>query len=132
MPIHVDLSPHEISVPTVVRNASPARLYEDAVSREHAGILSSGAIAIRSGAKTGRSPADKHVVQHPKSEKEVWWGSVNHPIDEQTFLRNRQRAIDYLNTRDHIYVCDGFAGWEPASRLKIRVFCARAYHALFM
>lgn len=132
MPVHVDLSPHEISVPIVVRNASPARLYEDAVSREHAGIMSSGAIAIRSGAKTGRSPADKHLVRHPKSEKEVWWGSVNHPIDEQTFLRNRQRAIDYLNTRDQIYVCDGFAGWEPASRLKIRVFCARAYHALFM
>jgi len=132
MPIHVDLSPQEITVPVVVRNASPARLYEDAVTRERAGIVSSGAIAIRSGAKTGRSPKDKHVVRHPDSEQDVWWGAVNHPIDEHTFLLNRQRAIDYLNTRDQIYVFDGFAGWDPASRLKVRVICARAYHALFM
>ncbi|NDC62632.1 MAG: phosphoenolpyruvate carboxykinase (ATP) [Planctomycetia bacterium] len=132
MPVHVDLSAHEISVPVVVRNASPARLYEDAVTREQAGIVSSGAIAIRSGAKTGRSPKDKHVVRHPDSDADVWWGAVNHPIDDQAFLLNRQRAIDYLNTRDQIYVCDGFAGWDPSCRLRIRVLCARAYHALYM
>lgn len=59
-------------------------------------------------------------------------GAVNHPIDDHTFLLNRQRAVDYLNTRDRIYVCDGFAGWDPSSRVKIRVICARAYHALYM
>ena len=132
MPVHVDLSAHEITVPVVVRNAPPGRLYEDAVSREQAGIVSSGAIAIRSGAKTGRSPADKHVVYRPESEADVWWGAVNHPIDEHTFLLNRQRAIDYLNTRDQIYVCDGYAGWDPATRVKVRVLCGRAYHALYM
>jgi phosphoenolpyruvate carboxykinase (ATP) len=132
MSIHVDLSAHEITVPVVIRNAPPGRLYEDAVSREHAGIVSSGAIAIRSGAKTGRSPADKHVVRRPESEADVWWGPVNHPIDEHTFLLNRQRAIDYLNTRDQIYVVDGFAGWNPACRVKVRVLCSRAYHALYM
>jgi len=57
---------------------------------------------------------------------------VNHPISEHTFLLNRQRAIDYLNTRDQIYVCDGFAGWDSACRVKVRVICSRAYHALFM
>lgn len=132
MPIHVDLSPQEITVPVVVRNASPARLYEDALTREQAGVVSSGAIAIRSGAKTGRSPKDKHIVRHEDSEKDVWWGSTNHPIDEHTFLLNRQRAIDYLNTRDQIYVFDGFAGWDSNHQIKVRVICARAYHALFM
>ena len=132
MPVHVDLSAHEIVVPVVIRNAPPARLYEDAVARDAAGIVSSGAIAIRSGAKTGRSPKDKHVVHHPDSERDIWWGPVNHPIDEHTFLLNRQRAIDYLNTRDRIYVCDGYAGWDPSCRIKVRVLCARAYHALYM
>ncbi|MGA0038282.1 MAG: phosphoenolpyruvate carboxykinase (ATP) [Pirellulales bacterium] len=132
MPVHVDLSPHEIHVPVVVRNAPPGRLYEDAVSRERAAIVASGAIAIRSGAKTGRSPKDKHVVRHAESEHDVWWGPVNHPIEEHTFLLNRQRAIDYLNTRDQVYVVDGYAGWDPACRIKVRVICARAYHALFM
>ncbi|KAF9516688.1 hypothetical protein BS47DRAFT_1390524 [Hydnum rufescens UP504] len=45
---------------------------------------------------------------------------------------NRERAIDYLNTRDNVYVFDGFAGWDPKYRIKVRVVCARAYHALFM
>jgi len=30
-----------------------------------------------------------------------------------TFEINRERAIDYLNTRDNVYVFDGFAGVGP-------------------
>lgn len=30
--------------------------------------------------------------------------------DLDTFEINRERAIDYLNTRDNIYVFDGYAG----------------------
>jgi len=54
-----------------------------------------------------------------------------HP-DEHTFEINRERAIDYLNTRENVYVFDGFAGWHPKYRIKVRIICARAYHALFM
>jgi len=53
-----------------------------------------------------------------------------HIVD--TFEINRERAIDYLNTRELVYVFDGFAGWDPKYRIKVRVVCARAYHALFM
>lgn len=45
---------------------------------------------------------------------------------------NKVRAVDYLNSKDIIYVIDGFAGWDPRFRLKVRVICSRAYHALFM
>jgi phosphoenolpyruvate carboxykinase (ATP) len=48
------------------------------------------------------------------------------------WLINRERAIDYLNTRSRIYVFDGYAGWDPRYRIKVRVVCARAYHCLFM
>lgn len=27
---------------------------------------------------------------------------------------------------------DGYAGWDPLYRIKVRVFCTRVYHALFM
>lgn len=53
-------------------------------------------------------------------------------MDEHTFEINRERAIDYLNTRELVYVFDGYAGWDPRYRIKVRVVCARAYHALFM
>lgn len=53
-------------------------------------------------------------------------------IVQQVWDINRERAIDYLNTLQRIYVVDGYAGWDERYRIKVRVVCARAYHALFM
>ena len=59
-------------------------------------------------------------------------GDVNIGIDEDTFLIVRERAIDYLNICDQLYITDGFAGWDPKYRIKVRVVASRPYHALFM
>ena len=53
-------------------------------------------------------------------------------MEELSFRINLERAKDYLNTRERLYVVDGFAGWDPAYRIKIRIVCSRPYHALFM
>src|SRR5699024_1752084 len=53
-------------------------------------------------------------------------------LPESSFNVARQQAVNYLNTRDRIYVVDGYAGWDPRYRIRIRVVCERAYHALFM
>ena len=86
-----------------------------------------------SGEKTGRSPKDKRVVEHPDSKDDVWWGSVNVPIDEGTFETNLERAIDYLNSRKRLYVVDAFAGWDPKYRAKgardLHAAVSRAVHA---
>jgi len=132
MPSEINLSVYGLSVQKVLRNPSPAQLYEDAVIREKSAIASSGALINNSGEKTGRSPKDKRIVEHPDSSENIWWGAVNIKLKEEVFLANRQRAIDYLNTRDQIYVIDGFAGWDPKYRIKVRIICERAYHALFM
>ncbi len=128
----LDLNVHGIAVGEVLRNPPPAMLYEHAVSRDGAIIVASGALRSSSGAKTGRSPKDKRIVQNAASESNVDWGAINIPIDEPTFRRNRQRACDYLELRSPLYVIDGYAGWNPQCRLKVRVICARPYHALFM
>ncbi|KAF8313083.1 phosphoenolpyruvate carboxykinase [ATP] [Clavulina sp. PMI_390] len=114
------------------RNAPVAQLYEDAILNEGAVIGADGALINFSGAKTGRSPRDKRIVYEETSKDDIWWGPVNIKMDEHTFEINRERAIDYLNTRQMVYVVDGYAGWGPEYRIKIRVVCARAYHALFM
>ena len=40
--------------------------------------------------------------------------------------------MDYLNTRERIFVVDAYAGWDERYRIKVRVIASRAYHALFM
>ena len=127
------LRQHGIFVRDICRNLSPGGLYEEAIRHEPGTSISdTGCLIAYSGEKTGRSPKDKRVVRHLDSESSVWWGPVNFPLDESTFCINRERAIDYLNTCPRIYCVDAFAGWDPAQRLRVRVICARPYHALFM
>ena len=133
MAIPFSLQAHGITVSEVFRNLSPSSLYEEAIRHEPGTSISdTGCLIAYSGNKTGRSPKDKRVVRHQDSENNVWWGPVNFPLDEMTFSINRERAIDYLNTRTKIYCIDAFAGWDPDTRIKVRIICARPYHALFM
>lgn len=124
---------HGLNVDEVYHNLPPSALYEHAIRYDKdVQIAENGALVAYSGKKTGRSPKDKRIVRSFNSQDEVWWGPVNIPCDENTFAINRQRAIDYLNTRERLYCFDGFAGWDPANRIKVRVICSRPYHALFM
>jgi len=127
------LEAHGITVSHIQRNASPAVLYEAALQKEKGtAIAASGALVAMSGEKTGRSPGDKRIVDEESSSGDIWWGDVNIKLDAHTFQINRERAIDYLNTRDTLFCVDAYAGWDPKYRIKVRIICARAYHALFM
>ncbi|MFK7949441.1 MAG: phosphoenolpyruvate carboxykinase (ATP) [Saprospiraceae bacterium] len=128
-----DLKQYGIDVTTIQRNSSRARLYEIALRTEKGTAISDvGALMVYSGEKTGRSPKDKRVIRNPESENNIDWGDINIPLDEHTFMVNRERAIDYLNTLEQLFVVDAFAGWDAKYRLKVRIICTRAYHALFM
>ena len=59
-------------------------------------------------------------------------GSPNIEMDEHTFMVNRERAVDYLNSLDKVFVNDQFLNWDPENRIKVRIVSARAYHSLFM
>jgi phosphoenolpyruvate carboxykinase (ATP) len=133
MPDNFDLSSNGITVQDIVRNASPSKLYELALSHEKGtAITNTGAMVAMSGEKTGRSPRDKRIVDEPGSTDDIWWGDVNIKLDNHTFNISRERAIDYLNTRQRLFCVDAFAGWDGKYQIKVRIICARAYHALFM
>ena len=129
----MDLTKQGITASRILRNASPATLYKEALlGEEGTSIADNGAIIAMSGEKTGRCPKDKRVVGNGESTSDVWWGKVNIKFPEQSFVANRKIAIDFLNSCDRLFVVDGFAGWEKESRIKVRIICSRAYHALFM
>lgn len=128
-----NLNQYGIADRIIIRNACPAQLYKLALLYEKESAISDkGALMLESGKKTGRSPKDKRIIERPESMNDIWWGNVNIKMDEHTFDINRQRAIDYLNTRTRVYVVDGYGGWDKKYQIKVRVICTRPYHALFM
>ncbi len=128
-----NLHQYKIEVEKIHRNSSVPSLYEIALRTEKGTAISdTGALLVYSGEKTGRSPKDKRIVRQSPSDTNIDWGSVNIEMDEHVFMINKERACDYLNTREQLFVVDAFAGWDPKYRLKVRIICTRAYHALFM
>jgi len=127
----------DLDVEEIFYNSAPGILYQEAIENEvGSAIVSSGALATLSGKKTGRSPLDKRVVDEPSSSEHMWWGKVNVKLSDKSFMTNRERAVDYLNTQKKLYIVDGFAGWGAGwgkkYRVPIRIITSRAYHALFM
>lgn len=129
------MTPH-----TIYHNLSTAELYEMSMINNKPTdlktlrnyITSTGALAAYSGVKTGRSPKDKRIVQDESTEKDIWWGSVNIPISQKSYKMLESRSLDYLSSRPRLYVVDGYAGWDPKFRIRVRVVTCRTYHALFM
>ena len=71
-------------------------------------------------------------MNDPVREREIGWGEINKRMPSSSFQILEDLAINYFNTRTKLYVVDGYAGWDQDYRIKIRVVCTRAYHALFM
>lgn len=108
---------------------SPA-LVEHVIRRGEGVLAHFGSLVVRTGEHTGRSANDKLIVRQPDSEGRIWWGKVNHPIDEVHFEAVYRDLMNYLPGRE-LYVQDTAAGADPAYRLPIRVISEFAWHSLF-
>ncbi len=114
----------------VHRNLAPAALAEAAVRRGEGQLAANGALVVRTGRRTGRSPQDRYIVAEPAMEKEVWWGPVNRPLPVESFAALLDRARAYLQGRE-LFLFDGWAGADPRYRLRVRVIAEKAWHGLF-
>src|SRR5262245_38218936 len=83
-------------VGTVHANLRPPRLVEMALARGEGMLADNGALVVRTGAKTGRSPDDKYVVRTADTDKDVWWGNVNRPVSPAVFDALLARAVEHL------------------------------------
>src|SRR5256884_7731780 len=112
------------------RNLSPAALYEEAVGRDVAAIVSTGALTADTGRHPGRSPKDKFFVREPTSQDAVWWHPGNQPIASAKFDQLLARMEQYAASHE-VYTQDVFACADPRFRLRVRVITELAWHSLF-
>ena len=111
-------------------NLGTAALYEEAIRRGEGMVAETGPLVCNTSPYTGRSPNDKFLVREPSTEPDVWWGSVNRPIEAAAFDALYDETMARLDGRT-LYVQDCFVGADPDYRLPIRVITERAWHSLF-
>jgi phosphoenolpyruvate carboxykinase (ATP) len=114
----------------LLANLSTAELYEYAIRNGEGVVAAAGPLVVRTGKHTGRSPQDKFIVREPATEAAVWWGDVNHPIDEAHYDRLRDRVLAHLADK-RLYVQDCFIGAHPAHRRSLRVYTETAWASIF-
>ncbi|NLG65909.1 MAG: phosphoenolpyruvate carboxykinase (ATP) [Actinobacteria bacterium] len=115
----------------VHRNLPPAELIARSLARGEGILAANGALVVKTGDPTGRSPDDRAIVMESPADNQVWWDSAaNSPCHPDLFERLLNKARGYLHDRD-LYVFDGFAGAERTYRLPVRVIADATWHALF-
>ena len=105
-------------------------LIEAAIQRGEGRLGLGGAFLVSTGAHTGRSPKDKHVVRTPSVENTIWWEN-NREMTPEAFDRLHADMLAHMKGKDY-FVQDLFGGADPALRLDVRVVTELAWHGLFI
>jgi phosphoenolpyruvate carboxykinase (ATP) len=80
-----------------------------------------GALVIRTGAFTGRTPKDRYIVKDEITAASVHWNDFNQPIDPAYFHRIFTAVTGWLNKKPELFVRDCYVCADPRHRLNIRV-----------
>lgn len=111
-------------------NLSTPLLIEHALARGEGILSDTGALVVKTGACTGRSPNDKFIVETPDAKDKVFWGKTNQPMKPDVFDQIYNRVLAYLQERD-LFVLDGIACADPNEQLPIRLVSELAWHSIF-
>ena len=138
----IDLSKYGITdAEEVIYNPSYELLFdmelkEDLDSYEKGELTNLGAVNIKTGIFTGRSPNDKYIVFNEETKDTVWWTceeykNDNHPMSEETWEIVKDIAINELSNKQ-LFVVDSFCGTNKDSRMAIRFIMEVAWQAHFI
>ena len=116
---------------TIYWNLDNMSLIDLAVERGEGFLSAHGALVTETGERTGRSPNDKFIVDEESTSQDVNWGDVNVSTDLATFERMKAQVIDYLSSREALFVQDLYCGAEESEALSIRVINQNAWHNAF-
>ncbi|MBU8905292.1 phosphoenolpyruvate carboxykinase (ATP) [Desertibacillus haloalkaliphilus] len=108
-----------------------SKLVEKSLMRNEGVLTESGALNVETGKYTGRSPKDKFIVDEASVSDKIDWGSVNQPIDKETFSKLYKKVLDHLKEKDEVFVSHAYAGADSSYRLPIQVINEFAWHNLF-
>jgi len=138
----IDLTQYGITdVTEVVHNPSYEQLFADETNPELEGfeqgvVTELGAVNVRTGIFTGRSPKDKFIVMDDTTRDTMWWNSESAPNDNKPVSPEVWTDLKGLVTtqlsNSRLYVVDTFCGANEKVRLKVRFITQVAWQAHFV
>jgi phosphoenolpyruvate carboxykinase (ATP) len=109
----------------------PEELVQDTLRIGEGVLNDTGALVIRTGEFTGRSPKDKFTVKDDTTAGSVHWNDFNIPIEPKYFDIIYKKVIDYLGQVPELWVRDCYACADPSYRLNVRVVNEKPWNNLF-
>ncbi len=109
---------------------SSADLISQTIERNEGVLNDTGALVIKTGEFTGRSPKDKFIVKDSITENTVNWNDFNIPIDSKYFDIVYEKMMRHLSAKE-IWVRDSYACADPAYRINIRTINENPWSNLF-
>jgi phosphoenolpyruvate carboxykinase (ATP) len=110
---------------------SPEELVQDTLRRKEGVLSDTGALVIRTGEFTGRSPKDRFIVRDNITADTIHWNDFNQPIEEKYFDTIFSEITAYLNHQSELWVRDCYVCADPRHRLNIRVVTETPAISLF-
>ncbi len=101
-----------------------------ALQGEECALTADGAVSVRTGAFTGRSPKDKFIVRDALTQGSVWWDNAGamSPEHFDVLLNDAISALGGLG----LFRQDLLAGADPEHQYGVTVLTPNAWHALFI
>ena len=114
----------------IYENISIDKLIEESLSRGEGEIAANGALLVKTGKRTGRSPLDRFIVKDETTSSEVDWGDVNKPFDQDKFSALWTKVEGYLSQKD-TFVSDLHVGEHSEFYVPVTIKTEWAWHNLF-
>lgn len=112
-------------------NLSSKELVDIALSRGEGELAANGALVVKTGARTGRSPKDRFIVRDHVTETEVNWNAINQPLSPEKFDALWQKAHHYLESKETHFVSYLRVGQHEELGIPVKVMTELAWHNLF-
>jgi len=116
---------------SVYYQLSPEELVQHVLNRNEGTLNDTGALVMRTGEFTGRSPKDRFIVQDEITSNTINWNEFNIPLSSANFDIIYKKAIAYLGDQPQLWVRDCFACADPKFRMNIRVINDQPAYNLF-
>jgi phosphoenolpyruvate carboxykinase (ATP) len=116
---------------TIHYQLSPQELVNDTLRIGEGELSDTGALIIKTGEFTGRSPKDKFIVKDELTSNTVHWNDFNIPIEEKYFFIVREQILSFINSRTELWLRDCYACADERYRVNIRIVNEKPWINLF-